>query len=85
MEKQIALVKKSDNRVQNILVVDSLDKNYIKQFETHECDVIPVKDSTPYVHGLWDGKVFSTPDNDYLKSIGLVKDVVEVVEVVDEA
>jgi hypothetical protein len=77
MEKQIALVRKSDNRVENVLVVDSLDKNYIKQFETVHCDVVAVKDSVAYVHGLWDGEEFHTPDNEYLKSVGLITEPTE--------
>ena len=77
MEKQIALVRKSDNRVENVLVVDSLDKNYIKQFETANCDVITVDNSIPYVYGLWDGTEFHAPDNEYLKSIGVLVDLIE--------
>jgi hypothetical protein len=77
MEKKIALVRKSDNRVQNILVVDSLEKSYIAAWETDAIDVIAIKDSTPYVHGLWDGEEFHAPENEYLKSIGLVTETIE--------
>lgn len=73
MEKHIALVRKSDQRVENILIVDSL--NSIDKWATDALDVVPVTDSTPYVHGLWDGVKFHSPDNDYLKSIGLIQDV----------
>lgn len=77
MEKLIALVRKSDNRVDNVLVVDSIEKSYIQAWATDELDVIPVKDSSAYVHGLWDGKKFIEPDNDYLISIGLVSESVD--------
>lgn len=72
MENKIALVNKLDKRVKNILIVDSLDENEIKMFETDEIEVIPVKNSIPYLYGLWDGKKFIEPDNDYLLSIGIV-------------
>ena len=76
MEKHIALVNKTTKRVVNVLIVDSIDKDYIKQFATDELDAIAVKDSTPYINGLWDGKEFSEPTNDYLIEIGLVNRVV---------
>jgi predicted transcriptional regulator len=72
MEKQIALVNKTNQRVINILVVDSLDKSHINQWATNELDVIAVKNSIPYLNGLWDGKEFVPPDNEYLKEIGLI-------------
>ena len=81
MEKHIALVRKSDQRVENILIVDSLKG--IDNWATDALDVIAVTDSTPYVHGLWDGVKFHSPDNDHLKSIGLVQDVEE--DVVDNS
>ena len=74
MEKQIALVNKTNKRVLNVLIVDNLDKDYIDQFATDDCDVVAVKDSTPYVNGLWNGKEFTPPDNKYLISIGLVQE-----------
>ena len=74
MEKQIALVNKTNTRVLNVLVVDNLGADYIAQFATAECDVVAVKDSTPYVNGLWDGKQFTPPDNEYLIEIGLVQE-----------
>jgi len=74
MEKQIALINKLNNRVVNVLIVDNLEKDYIKQFATAECDVVAVGDSIPYVNGLWDGKKFTPPDNEYLMSIGLVQE-----------
>ena len=74
MEKQIALIRKSDKRVDNILIVDSLEKSQIEQWATDSLDVVAVKDSIPYLHGLWNGKEFTAPDNDYLKSIGLLTD-----------
>ena len=76
MEKHIALINKTTKRVVNVLIVDSIDKDYIKQFATDELDAIAVKDSTPYINGLWDGKEFSEPTNDYLIEIGLVNPVV---------
>ena len=72
MENKIALVNKLDKRVKNILIVNSLDENEIKMFATDELDVIPVKNSIPYLYGLWDGKKFIEPDNDYLLSIEIV-------------
>lgn len=80
MEKQIALVRKSDNRVENVIVVDSLQKSHIDQWATDAFDVIAVKDSIPYLHGLWDGKKFTEPDNDYLKSIGVLQEDDAVIE-----
>jgi len=77
MEKQIALVRKSDQRVDNVLVVESLEKSHIEQWATDFVDVIAVKDSIPYVHGLWDGTQFHAPENDYLISIGLLNAPVE--------
>ena len=78
MEKQIALINKATQRVVSVIVVDSLDKSHIEQWATNELDVIVVKDSAPYIHGLWDGKEFYTPDTEYLKSIGLIKEDEEV-------
>jgi hypothetical protein len=72
MENQIALVNKETNRVENVLIVDSLDSKYIKAWETDEIKVIPVTDSTPYVHAFWNGKTFELPTNEYLTEIGLV-------------
>lgn len=74
MEKKIALIRKSDQRVDGIIVVDSLEKSHIEQWATDVLDVVPVKDSIAYVHGLWDGKEFHAPENEYLISIGLVKE-----------
>jgi hypothetical protein len=77
MEKQIALVRKSDSRVDNILVVESLEKSHIAAWATDALDVVGVKDSIPYLHGLWDGTEFHTPENEYLKSIGVLTDPIE--------
>jgi hypothetical protein len=79
MEKQIALINKSNQRVISVIVVDSLDKSHIEQWATNELDVVAVENSTPYVHGIWDGKEFYIPDNEYLKSIGLLKEDEEVI------
>lgn len=70
MEKQIALIRKSDNRVVNVLVVESLDKENIRAFATDELDVVAVGKSIPYINGLWDGKEFIPPTIDYLVEIG---------------
>jgi hypothetical protein len=83
MEKKIALVRKSDQRVDNVFVVDSLEKSHIAAWETDALDVVAVKDSIPYVHGLWDGEEFHAPENEYLISIGLLVDRV-VEEIVEE-
>jgi hypothetical protein len=72
MEKQIALVNKSTQRVENLLVVDSLEKSHIAAWETDALDVVAVKDSIPYVHGIWNGTEFTPPDNEYLIEIGLL-------------
>jgi hypothetical protein len=80
MEKQIALVRKSDQRVENILVVDSLEKSHIAQWATDALEVVAVKDSIPYLHGQWDGEEFHAPTTQYLKSIGLVTDLVQETE-----
>jgi hypothetical protein len=77
MEKQIALVRKSDQRVENILIVESLEKSHIAAWATDALDVVAVKDSIPYLHGLWDGTEFHAPDNDHLKSIGVLVDPIE--------
>lgn len=71
MEKQIALIRKSDNRVVNVLVVESLDKDNIKAFATDELEVVAVSKSIPYINGLWDGKEFIPPTIEYLVEIGL--------------
>ena len=76
MEKQIALVNKSNKRVVSVLIVDSLEKSHISAWETEEVEVVAIKDSIPYLYGLWDGKEFIAPDDDYLKSIGLVTDLI---------
>jgi hypothetical protein len=81
MENQIALVSKADKRVLNVLVVDNLDKDYIAQFATDECDVVAVKNATPHINGLWDGKKFEPPTNDYLKSIGLISKIEQPIDV----
>jgi len=77
MEKQIALVRKADQRVDNVIVVDSVSESAIKSWATDLLDAVPVKDSTPYVHGLWDGKEFHAPENEYLVSIGLVSAITD--------
>jgi hypothetical protein len=66
--------------VDNVLVVHSLEKSHIAQWETEALEVVAVKDSIPYVHGLWDGEEFHAPTTEYLKSIGLVRDLAEQVE-----
>lgn len=73
MEKQIALVNKTNKRVIGVSIVDSLDKSYIQQWATSEIDVVPVKDYIPYVNGLFDGKEFTPPTEEYLIEMGLIK------------
>jgi hypothetical protein len=80
MEKQIALVNKITNRVENILVVDSLDEDKIQPFATVECNVVPVTTSIPYVNGLWNGTEFTAPTTEYLIEIGLVSKIIETTE-----
>jgi hypothetical protein len=87
MEKQIALVNKTTKRIENVLIVDSLDKDKIKAWETDQLEVIPVKGDSAYLNGLWDGENFIPPTEDYLIEIGLVQPVkielIEPVELVD--
>jgi len=77
MEKQIALVNKTTKRVVNVLIVDTLDKDKNKSWETDELEVIAVKGNNAYLNGLWDGENFIAPTNDYLIEIGIssVKDL----------
>lgn len=83
MEKQIALINKQTKRVENVLVVDSLDKDKIKAFETESCDVVAIKDSVAHINGLWDGKEFIPPTVEYLIEIGLVQPIIEVDKQID--
>jgi hypothetical protein len=73
MEKHLALVNKETNRVENVLIVDSLDKDKIKAWETDLVKVIPIKDSIPFVFGLWNGETFEPPSIEYLIEIGVVQ------------
>lgn len=73
MEKQIALVNKTTKRVENVIVVNSLSKDELKNWATDSLDAIPVQDGSAYVHGLFDGEKFNPPTFEYLLEIGLVQ------------
>jgi hypothetical protein len=76
MEKQIALVNKTTNRVENIIVVDSFDN--AQDWSTSNLDAIPVENGkVSYVNGLWNGTEFIEPTNDYLIEIGLLNPIDE--------
>lgn len=72
MEKLAALININTKRVDSIIVV--ADHKNLQSFssETHDC--VAVEDGqTAFLHGLFDGKDFSAPDNDYLIQLGLLK------------
>ena len=73
MEKHIALINKSTDRVENVLVVGSLEPDFIKAWETDQVKVVPVTDSIPYVYGLWTNLKFEPPTSEYLIEIGMVQ------------
>lgn len=73
MEKQIALIDKATNRVKNVLVVESLDNDYIQAWANESTLVVPVADTPAYVHGIFDGTTFTAPDEAYLIEIGVVQ------------
>lgn len=71
METQLALVNKITNRVENIIIIDNEETAGL--WETDSVTAVVVKDSqTPYLHGIYDGKEFALPSNDYLIGIGLL-------------
>jgi hypothetical protein len=77
MEKEIALIDKATNRVKNILVVESHDDEHIQQWATDSLLVVPVIDSQAFLHGIYDGTTFATPENEYLISMGLLQPIQE--------
>jgi len=71
MENKVALVNKSTNRVENIIIVSSLDD--APNWETNTFSAIPVQENqTAYVYGIWNGNDFQIPENEYLISIGIL-------------
>lgn len=80
MEHKIALTKKSDQRVQSVIVVYSLEDLHIQQWATEDVDVVLVTDSVPYINGLWDGTNFHSPETEYLISIGVIQPINEQVD-----
>jgi hypothetical protein len=84
MEKQIALVNKTTNRVENIIVVDSFDS--AQDWATSTLNAIPVEDGkVPYLNGLYDGTEFTEPTSDYLIEIGLLTPIDEEAQAEAEA
>lgn len=73
MEKQIALINKENNRVKNVLVVDSLENDFIQAWANETTLVVPITDSPAFVHGIFDGTTFTAPDEAYLIEIGVVQ------------
>ena len=73
MEKQIALIDKANNRVKNVLVVETLDNDFIQAWANETTLVVPITNSPAYVHGIFDGTTFATPDDDYLLEIGVLQ------------
>lgn len=71
MENKVALVNKSTSRVENVIVVSSLDD--APNWETDTFSAIPIQENqTAYVYGIWDGTNFQIPENEYLISIGII-------------
>ena len=84
MEKQIALVNKTTNRVENIILVDSFDN--AQDWATPTLDAIPVENGkVAYLNGLWNGTEFIEPTNDYLIEIGLLNPIDEEAQAEAEA
>lgn len=77
MKNQIALIRKLDQRVDSVIIVDSVETSYVEQWATNALDVVVVMDSIPYVNGLWDGTNFHNPENEYLVSNGFVVELEE--------
>ena len=77
MEKQIALIDKATNRVKNVLVVESLDNDYIEAWANETTLVVPIVDSQAFLHGIYDGTTFAAPDHTYLIEIGLLQPIQE--------
>lgn len=73
MEKQIALVDKITNRVKSILVVDNLENDFIQAWANESTFVVPLIDTVAYVHGIYDGANFTTPEPEYLIQLGVLK------------
>lgn len=73
MEKQIALIDKTNNRVKNVLVVETLDNDFIQAWANATTLVVPVANTPAYVHGIFDGTTFTAPDEAYLIEIGVVQ------------
>jgi hypothetical protein len=73
MEKQIALIDKTNNRVKNVLVVETLDNDFIQAWANETTLVVPVTDTPAYVYGIFDGTTFAAPDEAYLIEIGVLQ------------
>jgi len=80
MEKQIALIDKATNRVKNVLVVDSLDNDFIQAWANESTLIVPITDSPAFVHGIYDGTTFATPEDEYLLEIGVLQPIEEIEE-----
>lgn len=70
MEIYYALLK--NNRVENIIVMDSIDDEAVALFaEVEGYDAFKTVTEKPAIHSLFDGKKFTAPDLDYLYEIGV--------------
>jgi len=78
MEKQIALIDKATNRVKNVLVVESLDNDFIQAWANESTFVVPVTNSPAFVYGIYDGTTFATPEDGYLLEIGVLQPIEEI-------
>lgn len=80
MEKQIALIDKATNRVKNVLVVETLENDFIQAWANESTLVVPITDSPAYVYGIYDGTTFTAPDEAYLLEIGVLQPSEEIEE-----
>jgi len=74
----------SNNKVLRVLVVDNSQEDRGQEFLANDLGLGGTWIQTSYnanfggkyagIGDIWDGKEFTPPDNDYLKSIGLVSD-----------
>lgn len=78
MEKQIALIDKSTNRVKSVLVVETLENDFIQAWANETTLVVPITNSPAFVHGIYDGTSFATPEDSYLLEIGVLQPIEEI-------
>lgn len=71
MEKKVALIRKSDNRIENIILV--ADFRNIEQYATDSLNAVKIEENqTAYINGVYENGEFYEPTNEYLIEIGLV-------------